>query len=99
MATINGAKTLGREDIGSLEIGKAGDFFSIDTTKLEMTGLLHDPKNMIARGGVVGPTQMTVVGGEIVSKEGRLVNVDEKELNKKGEEVCTRVLRNTTHAF
>lgn len=99
MATVNGAKTLGRDDIGSLEIGKAGDMFMIDTTKIELTGMLHDPKNILARGGLVGPTYMTIVGGELVSKEGKLINIDEAKLTRKGEEVCTRVLRNTTDAF
>lgn len=99
MATVNGAKTLGRDDIGSLEVGKAGDMFMIDTTKIELTGMLHDPKNILARGGVVGPTYMTLVGGEIVAKEGKLLNVDEAKLSQEGEEVCTRILRNTTDAF
>lgn len=99
MATVNGAKTLGRDDIGSLEVGKAGDMFMIDTTKIELTGMLHDPKNILARGGVIGPTYMTIVGGEIVSKEGNLSNINEAKLNREGEEVCTRVLRNKTDAF
>lgn len=99
IATINGAKTLGRDDIGSLEIGKAADLFMIDMNNLEFTGMHHDPKNMLARGGVVGNTYLTMVGGEIVSKEGKLTKVNEVELTKQGEEICTKVLRNTTDAF
>ena len=43
-ATINGAKTLGRPDLGSLEVNKGADLFMVDTRGLELTGALHDPK-------------------------------------------------------
>lgn len=99
IATINGAKTLGRDDIGSLEIGKAADLFMIDTTNLELTGTWHDPANLLARGGVTGPTWLTMVGGNVVSREGRLVGIDEEKLSYEGEQVCTDVLRNCCNAF
>ena len=99
MATINGAKTLGRTDIGSLEKGKAADLFMIDTSNLEFTGMWHDPANLLARGGVTGPTWMTMVGGDVVSKEGHLVGIDEEKLAYEGEKVCTNVLRNHCDAF
>lgn len=99
MATINGARTLGREDVGSLETGKAADLFMVDVSRVELTGMLHDPKNMLARGGVTDSTYLTMVGGEIVAKEGHLVNIDEEEMTRRGEEVCTRVLRSKTDAF
>lgn len=99
IATINGAKTLGRDDIGSLEIGKAADLFMIDTTNLELTGTWHDPANLLARGGVTGPTWLTMVGGNVVSREGRLVGIDEEKLSYEGEQVCSDVLRNCCNAF
>lgn len=99
IATINGAKTLGRTDIGSLEAGKAADLFMIDTTNLELTGTWHDPANLLARGGVTGPTWLTIVGGNVVSREGRLVGIDEEKLSYEGEQVCTNVLRNCCSAF
>lgn len=99
IATINGAKTLGRDDIGYLKIGKAADLFMIDTTNLELTGTLHDPANLLARGGVTGPTWLTMVGGNVVSREGRLVGIDEEKLSYEGEQVCSDVLRNCCNAF
>ena len=38
MATVNGAVTLGRSDLGSLEPEKGADLFMIDAGKLELTG-------------------------------------------------------------
>lgn len=94
IASVNGAKTLGRTELGSLEIGKGADLFMVDTECLELTGTLHDPKNLLARGGVTGPVWMTVINGEVVFQDGKLTNIDEKALAKEGEAVCTKVLRN-----
>jgi len=94
VATINGAKTLGRNDLGSLEVGKAADLFMIDTTVLELTGTLHDPKNLLASAGVTGPVWLTMVNGKVVFEEGRLIGIDERKLAEEGEKVCTKVLRN-----
>lgn len=93
IATINGAKTLGREKLGSLEKGKAADLFMIDTDALELTGALHDPKNLLARAGVTGPVWLTMVNGKVVYKGGILTGVDELELSRNGERVCDQVLR------
>ena len=43
LATLGGAKVLGRGDIGSLEPGKCADFFALDLNRLEFAGALHDP--------------------------------------------------------
>ena len=43
MATLGGAKLLGRDDIGSLSPGKCADFFTLDLTRIEYAGALHDP--------------------------------------------------------
>ena len=99
IATINGAKTLGRPDLGSLESDKGADLFMIDAGKLELTGTLHDPKNLLARAGVTGYVDLTMINGKVVFKDGILCNIDEYELGRKGEEVCTRVLRNPCEAF
>lgn len=98
-ATVSGAKTLGRPDLGSLEVGKAADLFMIDTEKMELTGALHDPKHLLARVGVTGPVWMTMINGKIVYKDGELQGIDEEKLAAEGEEVCTRVLRRPSEAF
>lgn len=94
VATINGAKTLGRSELGSLEVDKAADLFMIDTDVLELTGTLHDPKNLLASTGVTGPVWLTMINGKVVYEDGHLTRVEEHTLAEKGEEVCTKVLRN-----
>lgn len=99
IATVNGARTLGRADLGSLEPEKGADLFMIDAGRLELTGTLHDPKNILARVGVTGYVDMTMINGKIVFKDGILTGVDERELARQGEAVCTRVLREQCEAF
>ncbi len=99
IATIHGAKTLGRNDLGSLEPGKAADLFLIDTERLELSGALHDPKNLLARVGMTGPVWMTMINGTVVWKDGELPGIDEKKLAADGEAVCTRVIRQPSEAF
>lgn len=99
MATIEGAKTLGRPDLGSLEKGKAADLFLVDTDKLEFAGALHDPKNFLPRVGVTGPVWMTMINGKVVYQNGELTGVDEQKLAADGEAVCTKVIRNASSAY
>lgn len=99
IATVGGAKTLGRTDLGSLEPEKGADLFMIDAGKLELTGTLHDPRNLLARAGVTGETALTMVNGNVVFRDGVLTGVDEYALAREGEAVCTRVLREPCEAF
>lgn len=65
----------------------------IDTAVPELTGALHDPKNLLARCGLTGNVWLTMVGGEVVYSDGTLKGIDEAEEARKGEEVCNRVIR------
>ena len=77
MASAGGARVLGREDIGSLEAGKAGDLFLLDTRRLALVGADLDPKSMLGTVGWKGSVDYTVVGGRITVRQGRLTGVDE----------------------
>ena len=99
VATINGAKTLGRPDLGSLEPDKAADLFMIDTETLELAGALHDPKHLLARVGLTGPVWLTMINGKVVYRDGVLQGVDEQKLFAEGEAVCTRVIRDPSEAY
>jgi cytosine/adenosine deaminase-related metal-dependent hydrolase len=75
LATIGGAKVLGRSDIGSLEPGKCADFFSINLHTIDYTGALHDP---VAATVFCAPqkARYTIINGRIVVDNGRVVTVD-----------------------
>ena len=99
MGTAGGAKTLGREDIGYLAPSMAADFFLVDVGTLEFAGALHDAKNILPKLGVSGPVDMTVINGKIVFEDGALPGINERQLAREGESVCTRVLRKNCSVF
>jgi cytosine/adenosine deaminase-related metal-dependent hydrolase len=75
LATIGGARVLGRDDVGSLEPGRCADFCSLDLGAIEYAGALHDP---VAATVFCAPTRarFTVVHGRVVVEDGRVVTVD-----------------------
>lgn len=79
IATNGSSRVLGRDDIGSLCIGKAADFFMINTSRLELTGALFDPKSVLGTVGHKGSVDYTIVNGQIVVKNGRLTTIDEEK--------------------
>ena len=93
IATVGGAEMMGRKDIGTLEPQKGADLFMIDTERLELSGALHDPANLLAKTGVTGPVWLTMVNGKVVFRDGVLLGVDEKQLAEDAENACTRVVR------
>ena len=99
IATAGGAEILGREDLGSLEVGKAADLFMVDIGKLELAGAIHDPANLLPRVGVTGPVKLTMVNGRIVFADGVLVGVDEEVLAREAEKACSRAIRSRSAAY
>lgn len=76
MATIGGARILGRDDIGSLEPGKRADFFSVDTSKLSFAGgSIVDPVASLVFCTPPSATY-TVIDGRIIVKDGNIETLD-----------------------
>lgn len=80
MATRGGAEVLGRDDVGRLEVGMMGDVIGIRLDSLAMAGgAVHDPVAAVVF--CQPPTvDLSVVGGEVVVEDGRLVTIDTDEL-------------------
>ncbi|MFC1921759.1 8-oxoguanine deaminase [Chloroflexota bacterium] len=75
IATRGSASVLGRDDIGSLEVGKCGDFFAVNIEQLNFSGALHDPLAALVFCAPVS-ADYTVVGGKFIVREGHLQTVD-----------------------
>ena len=78
IATRGSARVLGREDIGCLEPGRAGDLFLIRRDRLELVGADLDVGSMLGTVGFKGPVDYTVVNGKVVVRDGRLTGIDEE---------------------
>jgi cytosine/adenosine deaminase-related metal-dependent hydrolase len=70
LATLGGARLLGRDDIGALEAGRCADFFTLDLDRIEFAGALHDPVAAALLCSPV-PASDTFVHGNPVIVDGR----------------------------
>ena len=91
VATRGSAAVLGRDDVGSLEPGKAADFIAISLDRLEYAGALHDP---IAAVIFVAPTGVdhNYVHGKPVVKDGEIVGVELPSLIEKHNRAAARLV-------
>jgi len=91
IATLGGARVLGRDDIGSLEPGKCADFIAINLNRLEYTGALHDPLAAVLFCAPV-KVDYNIVGGSYVVKNGELVTLDLPAHIRKHNEAARRLM-------
>jgi len=75
MATLGGARVLGRDDIGYLAPGMAADFICIDLDRPSLAGALHDPVAALVLCDV-GGVDYSFINGRRVIDEGRLTSAE-----------------------
>ncbi len=83
MATINGAKALGIEDVtGSLSIGKAADVIAIDLDQLETQPLFEPVSQIVYATNRQQVTDVWVAGKQLLKKR-NLTTINIKDLKAK----------------
>lgn len=77
IATLGGARVLGRDDIGALAPGMAADLVAFDLSGLDHAGAHHDP---VAALVFCTPLRaaLSVINGRVVVRAGRLLTLDER---------------------
>ncbi|MEJ2550954.1 MAG: 8-oxoguanine deaminase [Anaerolineales bacterium] len=90
LATIGGAKVLGRSDVGSLESGKCADFVAIDLERVEFAGALHDPVAAAVLCASV-PVDFNYVHGKPVVYDGKLLPVEIETLIERHNRAAQRL--------
>ncbi|WP_329047451.1 amidohydrolase family protein [Amycolatopsis sp. NBC_01488] len=75
-ATRGGAAALGRSDIGSLEVGKKADVVLLKNDHSPVSFPLLNPYGHVAFQAQRGDVHTVLVGGRVVKRDGRLVDVD-----------------------
>jgi 5-methylthioadenosine/S-adenosylhomocysteine deaminase len=71
MATVNGAKALGRDDIGEIAVGKFADLCVVDLDKPHLTPAL-DMANLVVHSMHASDVVMTFVDGDSVYDKARV---------------------------
>ncbi|MDL2264111.1 amidohydrolase family protein [Synergistaceae bacterium OttesenSCG-928-I11] len=79
MATLGGAKALGRDDIGRLSKGAKADILIIDTNNVEMRPL-RDPIKALVYCGQSANINKVFVDGNLLVDGNKVVGVDEEAL-------------------
>jgi 8-oxoguanine deaminase len=92
LATLGGAAMLGRDDIGSLEPGKAADVIAFRLDGLSMAGGLCDPVGALLTTAPNG-VWLSLIDGRKVVEAGRLVGVDLPPLIERHNALSQRMLR------
>jgi cytosine/adenosine deaminase-related metal-dependent hydrolase len=98
MATRGGARCLGRDDIGSLEPGKAADLILIDTRKLSYAGASSDLLAALVFSPWPEPVDTVIVNGRVVVEGGELVGVDVPTLVERADKVSRALLERAARA-
>ncbi len=75
MATLGGARVLGRDDIGQIAPGKSADVIAFRLDSLALAGALHDP---VAALVFCQPSSvdLSIINGEIVVEDGELLTAE-----------------------
>lgn len=92
MATHNGAKLLNRNDIGSLEVGKAADLIMYDINKIPYAGGISDLLGALVYCGSSAIVDTSIINGKVVVKNNKLVNADEEKIVEQANHISMKLL-------
>jgi len=93
LATVNGAKSQGRDDCGKLEVGYKADIVLIDTDDINMIPMF-DANSAICYSANSSNVRLTMVNGEILYENGEFTRVDIEKVKHSMRNVCENYFRN-----
>jgi len=98
LATRGGARCLGRDDIGSVEPGKAADLILVDTRRLSYAGAAGDLLAALVFSPWPEPVDTAIVNGRVVVEGGVLQGVDVPALVARADAISQSLLRRASLA-
>lgn len=90
VATIGGAKVLGRDDIGALAPGMSADFIAIKLDRPQFAGALHDPVAALIFCQV-NQVDYSFINGKKVVDQGHLTTIDLPSLVEQVNRIATQM--------
>lgn len=89
IATKNGAETIGRDDLGSIEVGKTADFILIDENHPNLRPIYNRTASLVysATGCEVSDV---VIGGKVLMGDGHFKTIDEERVYYETERIAAR---------
>jgi 8-oxoguanine deaminase len=95
LATVGGARVLGRDDVGQLAPGKAADFIGFHLNRLDYAGALHDPLAALVFCNPRG-VDLSVINGRVVVEDGHLLTVDLGPVIERHNRIARELVSGTT---
>jgi cytosine/adenosine deaminase-related metal-dependent hydrolase len=98
MATVGGARVLGRDDLGVLQPGKAADFIGVRLDRLGFAGAAcHDPLGSLV---LCTPpaVDLSVINGRMVVQDGQIPGLDWERLIARHNELALEMVRKAQEA-
>jgi 5-methylthioadenosine/S-adenosylhomocysteine deaminase len=92
-ATLNGARSLGRDDLGRLAAGARADIITIELTgknTLRM-GPVRDPVKSVVECGIGDDVDTVIVAGEVRMQGGKIPGVDLEAIRRRAQAAASRV--------
>ncbi|MFJ0391876.1 amidohydrolase family protein [Bordetella bronchiseptica] len=94
-ATLGGARSLGRTDIGRLEPGARADVIAINVGRQDVLryGPIWDPIRSLVECGVGDDVELVVTNGQVRMEQGRIAGVDLGALRAEAQQFADNVWR------
>ena len=89
MATVEGARAIGRPEVGSIEVGKRADLITVEARQPHLAPLF-DPKKALVYSARGSDVRDAVIDGRIVMIDRKLLTVDEGALLEEAERTARR---------
>lgn len=89
LATRGGAQVLGRDDLGSIEVGKRADFVLWPTDQIAAAGA-WDPVSALVLTGPTTPKEVWIEGRRVVA-DGQLLTADTADLAQQAQKAVERL--------
>lgn len=95
-ATLNGAKALGRDDLGVLKVGAKADMIAVGLDNF-YTGTQEDPIRTLVLNTTGRDVHKVIINGELVMSDGKIEGVDLAELKQAGQQYFDKLRQEYTH--
>ncbi len=92
VATLGGAKVLGRDDVGAIAVGMAADFIAINLDRPQFAGAMHDPVAALIFCQA-NSVDYSFINGKKVVDQGRLTTVELETLVEKTNAIAAQLVK------
>ncbi|MEM7772444.1 MAG: 8-oxoguanine deaminase [Cyanobacteria bacterium P01_A01_bin.37] len=91
IATLGGAKVLGRDDIGAIAPGMSADLIAVNCDRPQFAGALHDPVAALIFCQA-DRVDYSIINGRIIVKQGQLTTIDIPTLVEKTNHIAVQMV-------